>query len=122
SAHVVQRAGGVSGRLTDALAGGLVEQCAGRLLDDLLVPALQRALAFAQVDDVAVRVGEDLHLDVPGGVHEALEEQGVVAEGAGGLPSRRLECGPQVRRGPDAPHALAAGPGGRPDPPGVADT
>ena len=30
------------------------------------MPALQRAIALPEVDDVAVAVGEDLHLDVPG--------------------------------------------------------
>ena len=38
----------------------------GRLLDDLLVAALDRALPLEEVDDVAVLVGEDLHLDVAG--------------------------------------------------------
>ncbi len=47
--------------------------------------ALQAALAFAEVDDGAVGVGEDLHLDVPGPVDEPFEEQGVVAEGRGRL-------------------------------------
>ena len=37
---------------------------AGRLLDELLVAALDRAVALAEVDDVAVAVGEDLDLDV----------------------------------------------------------
>ena len=41
------------------------EQRRRRLLDDLLVPPLQAALALAEVHDVAVRVGEDLDLDVP---------------------------------------------------------
>ena len=36
-----------------------------RLLDDLLVAALDAALALAQVDDVAVPVAQHLHLDVP---------------------------------------------------------
>ena len=35
-----------------------------RLLDELLVAALHRAVALAEVHDVAVRVGEDLDLDV----------------------------------------------------------
>ena len=34
-------------------------------LDDLLVPALHRAVALEEVDDVAGGVGQDLHLDVP---------------------------------------------------------
>ena len=35
-----------------------------RQFDDLLVSALHRAVPFEQVDDVAVGVGQDLHLDV----------------------------------------------------------
>src|SRR5436305_243918 len=35
-----------------------------RLLDELLVPPLQRAVALPQMHDVAVAVAEDLHLDV----------------------------------------------------------
>src|SRR5215468_2014298 len=37
-----------------------------RLLEDLLMPALHRAVAFEQVDAVSVRVGKDLHLDMTG--------------------------------------------------------
>ena len=37
---------------------------AGRLLDDLLVAALDRALALAEVHERAVPVAEYLHLDV----------------------------------------------------------
>ena len=58
-----------------------VEQRRRRLLDDLLVPALQAALALAEVDHVAVRVAEHLHLDVPGVPDVPLDQQGVVAEG-----------------------------------------
>ena len=36
----------------------------GRLFDQLLVAALDRALALAQVHDVAVMIAEDLELDV----------------------------------------------------------
>ncbi|KZE94510.1 hypothetical protein AVP42_00993 [Agromyces sp. NDB4Y10] len=79
-AEVLDAAGGVACRLPDALARRAVEQGRRRLLHHLLVSALERALALAEVDDVAVRVGEDLHLDVARGVDEALEQQGVVAE------------------------------------------
>ena len=37
----------------------------GRLLEELLVPPLNRAVALAEMNDVAVGVGEHLHLDVP---------------------------------------------------------
>ena len=59
-----------------------------RLLDDLLVAALDRALALEAVDDVAVRVAEDLDLDVARAVEVALDEERAVAEGALGLAAR----------------------------------
>ena len=71
----------VAGLLADAL-GGLVDLLAlrvgeerrGRLLDQLLEAALQRAVAGARDDDVAVRVGDDLRLDVARLVQVALDE------------------------------------------------
>jgi hypothetical protein len=38
----------------------------GRLLDELLVPALDRAIALEEVEQRTVIVREHLHLDVPG--------------------------------------------------------
>src|SRR6185369_13936562 len=52
----------------------------GRFLDDLLVAPLQRAVALAEMDDVAVRVGEDLDLDVARADRLALEEETRIAE------------------------------------------
>ena len=45
-----------------------------RLLDQLLVASLHRAVALAEVDRVAVAVGEDLDLDVPRLDDRALED------------------------------------------------
>ena len=42
----------------------LVDGRTGRLLEHLLVPALGRAVALEEVDDVAVTVAEHLHLEV----------------------------------------------------------
>lgn len=50
-------------------------------LDDLLVPPLDGAVTLVQVDDVAMVVTEQLHLDVLGLVQEALDEDCAVAEG-----------------------------------------
>src|SRR5438309_9030912 len=41
-----------------------IDEGARRLLDDLLVTALDRAFALAEMDDVAVRVAEQLDLDM----------------------------------------------------------
>ena len=51
-------------RLTHRAARRVGDGGRGRLFDQLLVPALRRAVAIAEVDGVAVRVAEDLELDV----------------------------------------------------------
>ena len=104
----------VAGLLADAL-GGLVDLLAlrvgqerrGRLLDQLLEAALQRAVAGARDDDVAVRVGDDLRLDVARLVQVALDEAFAAAERRDGLAGGRVEqfgdlldaCGPPSCRG-----------------------
>ena len=61
-----------------------------RLLDQLLVPALQRAVAGRHDHDVAVLVGQALRLDVPRPVEVALDEALAAAERGDGLADRRL--------------------------------
>ena len=60
----------------------LGEERRGRLLDELLVAALQRAVAGGDDDDVAVLVGQALGLDVARLVEELLDEALAAAEGA----------------------------------------
>ena len=55
---------------------------------DLLMPALRRAFALEEVHDVAVRVGEDLDLDVPRPLDQPLDVERAVAE-------RRLRLAPR---------------------------
>ena len=69
-------AGRVDRDPADALAQRVVDGRRGRLLDELLVAALDRAVALAEVDHVPVRVGEDLHLDVAGVFDEPLDVDG----------------------------------------------
>ncbi|MNF64020.1 hypothetical protein D3C84_457410 [compost metagenome] len=66
-----------------ALLGGQLR--AGGDLDQLLVAALDRAVALEQVHGVAEAVGEDLRLDVLGVDDALLEEHLGAAEGLGGL-------------------------------------
>ena len=81
----------------------------GRLLDQLLVPALQRAVAGADHDHVAVRVGQHLRLDVAGLVQVALDEALAAAERRDGLAHRRLEqLGDLLERAGDLQAAPAA--------------
>ena len=60
------------------------------------MPALDGALAFAQVNGVAVTVGDDLDLDMPGLGHVLLDVDGGVAEGRAGGVGGGGEGGNQV--------------------------
>ena len=101
----------VAGGLADTCARRFVEKRRGCLLDDLLVSTLQRALALAEMNHVAVLVGKDLHLDVAWGVDEVLEEQRVVAERRSGLSSCTLQRRREFVGVLDAVHALATAAG-----------
>lgn len=50
-------------------------------LDDLLMPSLNGAVSFVQMNDVSIAISEDLHLDVTRSYDVLLEEQRSVAEG-----------------------------------------
>ena len=79
------------GRRVEAvqLVGG--EERRRGLLDQLLVPPLQRAVPGRDDHDVAVGVGQALGLDVPRPVQVALDEALAAAEGGDRLAGRRLE-------------------------------
>ena len=120
-AHVAHGPGGGDGGIAHGGAGGGVEEHRRRLLHDLLVPSLQGALALAEVHRPAVAVGDDLHLDVAGGGHPPLDEQGVVTEGHDGLPARRRYLVGEVGGVGHPAHALAATASGRFDQDGEPD-
>src|SRR5262249_9575102 len=69
----------------DLLALRVGQKWRGRLLDQLLEAALQRAVAGAGDDDVAVLVGDHLGLDVTRLVQVALDEALAAAERRDGL-------------------------------------
>ena len=84
----------------------------GCLLDQLLMPTLRRAVPVAQVDDVAVGVGQYLDLDVAGRLQVALHVDLVTGEVGEGLPLGRLDCvldGRLVGHHLHAPAAAAVG-------------
>ena len=64
----------------ERLALRVLERRRGRLLEDLLVTPLGGAVALAEREDLTVRVGEKLHLDVPRSLDELLEHEPFVAE------------------------------------------
>ncbi len=75
-----------------------------RLLEDLLVPALDRAVTLAEMDAVPVAIEQDLDLDVARPFDQPLEDEPVVAERGDRLPSRGRKRVPRARRrsGPPA--------------------
>jgi hypothetical protein len=112
-AHVAARPRGGQRALCHRLARRLVEEGRRAFFHDLLVAALKTALAFAEVDDVAVRVGEHLDLDVAGAAHPALHEERVVAERARGLAPGGGDRTWQLRALRHQSHALAPAAGSR---------
>ncbi len=86
----------------------LVEQRRGRLLDHLLIAALDRAFALAEVDDVAVLVADELDLDVARIDDELLDEHAIIAEGGLGLRARQRKAFLDLLARKGDAHALAA--------------
>ena len=66
-------------------AGRFVEKRRRRLLDHLLVPPLDRAFALAEIDGVAVAVGQHLDFDMARVFDELLDEHPVVGKGTARL-------------------------------------
>src|SRR5439155_11051507 len=103
------------GRLAHARPQRLRYDGRGGLLDDLLVAALQRALALAEVHDVAVAVAEDLHFDVARALDPLLDDDAVVTERGPRFALRSRGGLLQLRGGADDAHARAAATGDRLD-------
>ena len=80
----------------------------GRLLHELLVPALGGAVPGAEMHAVSVGVGQDLHLDMAGPVEVALHVQLVAPEVGESLPLGRLDRGGCLRGRRHDLHAPAA--------------
>ncbi len=72
----------------DLLALGGIERGARRFFPHLLVAALQRAVAFAQMQHLAKGIGQHLHFDVARLLEVFFDIDGIVAEGGFGLGAR----------------------------------
>src|SRR6185436_8562837 len=96
------------GGLAHLLAELRVDRDGRALLDELLVAALDGALALAQVKDRAAAVAEDLDLDVARPRDVLLDEDGAVAEGMARLARRFADRLGDVLRLADHAEALAA--------------
>ncbi len=92
-------------------AGAAGQRRRGRLFEQFLMPALHRAIAFAQVHDMAVAIGEDLDLDVARLVNRAFEQQVGRTECTACLRACADQRAVQFRRGCHQTHAAATAAG-----------
>ncbi len=109
---VTDRPGERDGLFAHLAAGGLVEQWRRRFLDDLLVAALDRTFALAEIDHVAMLVAQHLDFDVAGIDDEFFDEDAVVAERGFRLGLGEVEAFGDFALRMRDPHALAATAGG----------
>ena len=86
----------------------LVHRRGGRLLDDLLMAALDGAFALEEVHHVTVAVAQDLDLDVTGRGQPAFQENGIAPESAERLPPGRGEGLLEIGRLGHDPHPAPA--------------
>ena len=80
------------------------------LLDHLLVPALHGAVAFTQMDGLALAIGEELELDVAGILQIFFHVNHGIAEGGHGLCPGQGDGVEEGGLGVDDPHAPPAAP------------
>jgi hypothetical protein len=106
---------------SDACAELRVDRGRGRLLDELLVAALDGAVTLAQVDDVPMGICEHLHLDVARVDDQLFDVHVRIREIRQALPARGLERPLGLRGRLDDLHPLAAASGRRLDQQRVAD-
>src|SRR5262249_35005528 len=90
--HVPDLAAGALRGTLPCLAQLRRQRRRGRLLDQLLVPPLDRALALTEGEDVPVRVAQHLDLDVARGDEHLLEVERSVSERRSRLACRGLVC------------------------------
>ena len=114
-------AGHVHGALAHLGAQGGREHRRGRFLNHFLVAALDAALAFEQVHDVAVFVAQHLDFDVARAGYELLDEHRAVAKGRNGLVDGQLHLLLKFVDVVYDAHALAAAAGRSLDENGKAD-
>src|SRR5207344_960873 len=119
-AAVADRAAGALRGCLHLLAGLRCQRRRGRLLDQLLVATLDRALALAEREHAALPVAEHLDLDVASPRDRLLDVEAPVAERSERLGGRGLERALELAAVVDQAHALAAAARGRLEQDGVA--
>src|SRR5687767_13681186 len=74
--------------------------------------ALNRAVALAEIDQVALGIAEHLDLDMARPFDRLLEIHGAITERSGGFSARAIEGWGEILLVGDEPHAFAATAGG----------
>src|SRR5690606_12285974 len=92
-------------RFADRQALGLGQAGGRGSLDNFLMPALDGAVAFPQVDEVAMSITQDLDLDMAGPADQLLEIDLITAERSLGLTSCGGDVVEQLLCALDDPHA-----------------
>ena len=118
---VADLAGDAHGGVAKIVDDGAGQAVAGSDLDHLLMAALHGTVALVKMDDVAMLVPENLHLDVLGARDVFFEEHGGVAESAVGLSLRLVKEVGEIGGLVDDAHAATAAAEGRLDDEGKAD-
>ncbi len=108
---VADRAAEGEGVLVQGGALRGAQERGGRLLDHLLVIALDRALALEQVHQAAVAVAGELHLDMARRADQLFEQHPVVAETGQGLGAGECQGRGKLSRVGDAAHPAPAAAG-----------
>ena len=109
--HIVHCARGGHRSLSHGPPPRFIETGCRGFFDHLLMAPLHRAVAFEQVNRIALSVGKDLDFDVPGLARIALDQDRVVAETGGCLAAAGCEIRLELGVLPNNTHALAATPG-----------
>ena len=105
--------GNLDGVLAQPFTQLLGQRPCGRILNYLLVTALQRAVTLIQMHGVAFLVGQNLHLDVLGLNKVFFDKDGVVAKGLLRLGANQLKGRLNLLLRPAGAHTASAAAGGR---------
>ena len=103
--HVVHRPGSGHCSCPHARAQGIVDRRAGRLFHQFLMPPLHRAVALADMHQIAMPVAKHLDLNMPRLQYGFFDQQLPIAEGIDRFAASRLDGGQQISRILHHPHA-----------------
>ena len=105
---IAGRARQAHGGIGQSGAQGRIERHRRRHFHHFLMAALHRAVAFMEVQNVAVAVAQNLYFDVAGAAHEAFQEDRIVAESRSSFAAGLLEAPGEIGLPVHHPHAAPA--------------